>query len=72
MCTEPPGLCHTRESDSQATSAQNKTWIYACAGMTNRVGERVLEMPPMFMLCRRAQAHGHFAVNQNFFMDQER
>jgi hypothetical protein len=38
----------------------------ACAGMTNRGGEQLLELPTIFMLCGRAQAHGQFVVRKSF------
>jgi hypothetical protein len=34
--------------------------------MTNRGGEQLLELPTIFMLCGRAQAHGQFVVRKSF------
>jgi hypothetical protein len=74
---EPPGLRHAGAGRHPDPSS---TWIpffngmtdsvrhldSACSGMTNREGEHVLGMPTIFMVYRRAQAHGHFVVKRSF------
>ena len=65
---EPAVLRHTRESGYLGYFGAEQTWIPACAGMTNRGGKQVLAMPTIFMLCRRAQAHGHSVVNATFLL----
>ena len=62
---EPPGLRHTRESGYPANWAQNSLDSRVRGNDESRRGA-CSGMPTIVMLCRRAQAHGHFVVKLKF------